>query len=311
MSSRKSSSPNNSSDFFIQLSQEKEEKPQPVRKSTRIAIGVIIGMLLGVVYGLVTQLTNSIFSPGVPFALYPFGLIGNMIVSIAVWAVIGCLCAWPNSAISGALLGSLSAGTMMIILALVSAPPVAPAAIVQFFSTSTNLFAFVLFALLTIPLLLLIRWAIEVQGELTHLPIWSWRRLRAPLAPCLLLGIVMSVLTLYDENVRQAMVDMNELIQTGLSASDITQIPDPLRSNQVNDFLLYAVPEYTLEHSYYDQYQRDLKAADNAGTVIVARFQNGWILACQFYLRHVTPHCKSYDLPKEAFDLIQKSRNGQ
>ena len=250
-----SSTTNNSADFFLQLSQGKQETPPPVQKSTRVITGLIMGMLLGLFYGLVTQFINSIFSPGVPFALYPFGLAGNIIASIVVWSIIGVVCAWPDSAITGAIVGCLAAAIAVIMMALAAKPPSTEPALAQFFSVSANLFSFLVFALLGIPLMLLVRWAIDVQGELALQPFWSWRRLRAPLAALVLLSVAMSILTLDDPNVQQAMVDMHGLIQKGLTASHAAQLPSALRANKVNDFLAHAIPNYTLEHTYEDQYQ--------------------------------------------------------
>jgi hypothetical protein len=295
------SSPNSSSDFFLRLSREKVETPQPVRKSTRIVTGLTMGVLLGLVYALVTQFINSIFSPDVPFALYPFGLAGNIVASLVIWGVVGVLCAWPDSSITGAVVGCLTTSAAVIMFALVAAPPTTESVMTQFFSTSASLFSFLVFALLNIPLMLLVRLAIDVQGELALQSLWSWRRLRAPLASFLLLGVVMSVLTLYDPNVRQAMVDMHVLIQKGRAVSDAAHLPSALRSVKVNDFLAHAGSNYTLEHTYDERYQRDLATVlDSGGIVIVARFQNGWILACQFDLKYDMPLCKSYEPPLQA-----------
>lgn len=185
-------------------------------------------------------------------------------------------------------------------LALIAAPPSAITTATRFFSVPANLLSFALFALLTTPLMLSVRWAIDIQIELASQPLWSWRRLRGPLAALLLLGAGMSVLTLYSEDVRQAMIQMHGLIQEGLTTSSKNDLPPALNTDDVHDFLVHAKSNYTLEQSYDDQYQRDFAATlSSDGPIILARFQNGWLLACRFSLQFKTLHCKSYELPTE------------
>jgi hypothetical protein len=287
----------NSANYFRRLSQQKEESPQPILKSTRITTGLIIGALLGTTYGFVTQFINSIFTPGVPYALYPFGPVGNLIASVVIWAGIGGLCAAPDSGTYGIMAGSLAmagVATIRIWTTLIQTEVWSFQAAI----TAGTLLSSVIAFLIGIPLMLVVRWAVEVQHELALKPLWAWHRLRAPLAAMALLGVVTGVFTLYPGDVRQGMRGMQALIEQGLNATRPDDFPAALRSDRITDFLTNATRSYTLEQSFDENLRKDVEtilySEFTASPLILARFSNGWQLVCLVNSQTKAARCRSY-----------------
>jgi len=96
------------------------------------------------------------------------------------------------------------------------------------------------------------------------------------------------------------MADLHALIQTGLSVSDVADLPPSLREeHDVTGFLDYATSDYTLESSSDLDLKDDLTApSEKYNLVILARFKSNWILACAYDETGNRSRCKSYVNPK-------------
>jgi len=292
--------PKDPTEFFRALSQEKHKAaPQPIKDSYPRFAGMLLGAALGFVYGLISQGINLVTMPGVPIAQYPFGLVVNCIIYIAGGALVGFACSYPKSSLNGVILGSITS-MVVILIQWWAAFATSLSGLFQtdFFVAVAPVglpFALGLLFLITVPLMLLLRWTIDIQSELSYRSVRSWERLRLPLV-ILTLSAVAGTLTLYPGNVRQAMSDMHELIQAGLSVSNATDLPRPLREeNEVIDFLAYAGSNYTLERGLDAVLRNDLSVLAEADSeVILARFDHDWTLACLYEPDTSRPICKSY-----------------
>jgi hypothetical protein len=96
------------------------------------------------------------------------------------------------------------------------------------------------------------------------------------------------------------MTDMHALIQTGLSASDVSNLPPSLWEEQgVAGFLDYATSDYTLEQSQDRELRDELSTPEEIYTlVIIARFKSNGILACAYDESGDRSRCKSYVAPE-------------
>ena len=68
--------------------------------------GLLFGAGLGLMFGVTSQLTNRILLPGIPLYQPPLGPLGNILASVLAGALLGVLCAWPQSSINGTFIAS-------------------------------------------------------------------------------------------------------------------------------------------------------------------------------------------------------------
>ena len=280
-------------DFFRDLARTKlapSERPRAVR--VRLS-GLLLGALMGLAYGLLSQSINEMLLPGVPLAHYPFGALGNCALAIGVGALIGILCGWPQGSINGALAGALAMTAALEARGvIINNLGIAQIARLDFAAITLAGAAVLLF--FTIPVALLLRWAIDSQFE-SRRPALSWPRLRGPLALAAL-ACGAGALAYYPGDTRHALRDMHALIQKGLKAASVAALPGPLRNeNKVIDFMLSASPRYTLEESEDPVLRRGLGWLSRANSVIiVARFEGGWTLVCLHERSGAAPECRSF-----------------
>ncbi len=283
-------------EFFHTLVEAKQvAAPKLIELSHPRLIGLILGTTLGLVYGFVSQVINVFLMPGVPFAQYPFGVLGNCVVIIISAAFISLVSIAPRSSVTGAFLGSAVAVLAALLQWwVVNAPPSTALFNMPFLNPLSPL-ALILVFMLFLPVLLFFRLAVTTLTESSYKPVWSWTRLRLPLVIFVLAGMV-GAFSLFPNHVRQAMTDMHALIQTGLSASNAGDLPPSLwQENGVTDFLSYASSDYILAPSESINLKSDLGASPKTYSLaVIARFKNNWILTCLYDVNGQRAHCKSY-----------------
>lgn len=266
------------------------EKPNAAK--VRLS-GLALGALAGLAYGLLSQSINEMLLPGIPLAHYPFGPIGNGAMAIGVGALVGLVCGWPQGSINGALAGAMA---MTIALeargVIINNLGIAQIARLEFAAVTLAGAAVVFF--FALPVALLLRWAIDSQFESRRSAL-SWARVKGPLALAAL-ACGAGALAYYPSDTRQALRDMNTLIQKGLKAATVSALPEPLRNeSKVIDFMLSASPRYTLEESEDPVLRRGLGWLSRTNSVIiVARFEGGWTLVCLHEQGGAAPECRSF-----------------
>ncbi len=285
-------SPNNSTDFFRSLSQNKVSTPPPLKPAHRKLTGAIIGLIIGIVYAFFSQMINKLSLPGVPYFQFPFGFTVNLVTSLATGLVIGFFCSTPQSSSNGVVVGSLA-----IVLAV----------ILQWWEVNRNnlttifqspwqiLWVFLIF-ILAIPIAMLVRFAIDIQLELSQEHFWAWKRVRAPLAILVLTAIVGSFATLPNHIIHD-LIDMNNLIQSGLTTSNSADLPNDLRSiDSSSSFLNYANADYSLDQNATNRLIEDLTNAQtqSGDEALIAHFNGGGVLACVYRLPEIRLVCRNF-----------------
>ena len=90
---------------------------------------------------------------------------------------------------------------------------------------------------------------------------------------------------------------MDRLLRAGLTAQRADALPALLRTEDVGDFLAQAQGSYTLEWTQKNlnrfRIPRPGRNFDDHA-VVLARFANGWQIACLFVAPTELPECKSY-----------------
>lgn len=261
--------------------------------AARRALGFALGTLLGLVYGAVSQGINRVVLPGVPLYQPPFGPFGNSMVIALVGAGLGLVTAWPAGGIQGTFLGSGVAAVIIVGVTFVGVniteqarAGVAVAAV------------FLLLPLvgMIVPALGFFRWILNRQIESAHEAIPSRRRAWGP-AAATLLTIGAAALSLYRGDARQELAALNTVLSAGGRAANSTDLPAALRTPEVGDFQTHAQSAYTLEWTQQNLNRfRIPRPGHNfdSHAVVVARFADGWRLACLFVAADEPPVCQSY-----------------
>ena len=280
-------------EFFRDLARTKLAPADRPRASRVGLTGLALGALAGLAYGLLSQSINELLLPGIPLAHYPFGPLGNCALAIVVGALVGGVCALPAGSINGALAGAL-AMTVALEARGVIINNLGIAQITRLDFAAVTLAGAATVLLFTLPVALLLRWAIDSQFESRRSAL-SWARLRGPLALAAL-ACGAGALACYPADTRLALRDMNSLIQKGLKAATVSALPEPLRNeSNVIDFMLSASSRYTLEESEDPVLRRGLGWLSRVNSVIiVARFEGGWTLVCLHERGGPAPECRSF-----------------
>jgi hypothetical protein len=144
----------------------------------------------------------------------------------------------------------------------------------------------------------LLRWIVnkQVEHRLDHIPLV--RRSLLPTAAIVILGVI-GATALYPAEGQQHIKEMNSFVQAGLRATNATDWP-PAFAHYTEAFQQHATPRYTLQWIRGDGLLR-WRIGQPAGfqpwqySIVAARFDTGWTLACLFMPDDSAPHCQAYD----------------
>ena len=139
--------------------------------------GLILGLISGLLFGLLSQGVNYLSLSGVNLYQPPFGPLANALMFTAIGGMLGAITCWAGGSVYGVLIGSLVAGLMLITSALLTtnlSRNLGPKVV--------GLIGFYLpFAASVVPLLSLLRIAVNQQRDYYEYRLLSWKRLRLPL----------------------------------------------------------------------------------------------------------------------------------
>ena len=259
----------------------------------RRVFGLALGALLGLVYGLTSQTINRIILPGIPLYQPPLGPAGNTLLIALLGALLGMVAAWPTGSIAGTFAASTVAAGLLTFVSFLSVRLTEK-------NTSGMIVAalFILLPLigLMVPLLGLFRWVVNKEMEARREAASTWRHLRAPLALIAVFAVI-GALSLFSPEARQELIAMDRLLRDGLAAQSADALPAALRTEDVGDFLGQAQGAYTLEWTQKNLNRFRIPRPGrnfDSHAVVLARFANGWQLACLFVAPAEPPECKSY-----------------
>lgn len=256
---------------------------------SRWIFGVAFGAWLGAVYALVSQAINWIYLPDIPLAPPSATPAGYIIEYIFLGALLGLICSIPENRYVGMLLGGGFSALWITILALRSVWGG------EFFSAALILLllTFMPLILLMVPIALIIRLGVDAQQVDPERP-YLWARRYIIPAFLTLVVVILGVLALYPKDQRAAFVYVHEMIQQGQQSSSFATLPEPLQD--VRGFMENARGSYQL--SWSDRVETFFGPVpvgpELSQFLIIARFENGYGLACVFSGNRPKPNCANY-----------------
>lgn len=264
------------------------------KQTYRRRTGIILGAILGLVFGIVSQGVNPILLTSIDLYLPPFGPAGNILLAAIVGASLGMLCAWMESSVPG-VLSAAAAGAVLMLAA-------------AFFSGSTPLmevpvttigfiFLFVPFTGMLIPVFILARTTINklTDSRLEKQPLAA--RWWLPLLVVAAAGAIGWSLV-YSPSARTVLTRNHQMLQQGLTAGSMAQMPAPLLGPEMEDFASHASQKFTL--AWDDKRLNAYAIPRPTGpeylmSVVIARFDNGWNVVCLYPTAESQPRCRSFD----------------
>jgi hypothetical protein len=257
--------------------------------------GLVLGMVLGLAYAIPSQAFNSLSLPAIPLYQPPFGALINILICAVLGGLVGLICAWPRGSLAGVLIAATSGSVFLLIAGSFYGGPMPSERIGRLAATLTVLLLPVvgfLGALFTA-----LRWIINKQVEY-HSDRVSW--LRRLVIPILVVGVVvgLSAAVVYPPEGQLRIKEMNALIQAGLQAGDAASVP-PAFAKFGETFKQHATPNYSLQWITSDliEWRTGLPAGYQEWqlSIVVARFEDGWLVACIFSPDEAPAHCRAYD----------------
>jgi len=269
-----------------------------VLPSYRRSFGLLLGALIGLTIGLVTQGINHILMPGVPLYQPPFGAWINGLLCFALACVLGILTSWSNTSAIGVFLSSLF-GALVISASTMASGQTDAAA------QSQKAFALILISgsviASLVPVLVIFRWIVNREETartetLAGFKIPVLRRWALPVLLVIIAGSL-SLTAMQNKMARAVLVNMHDLIQSGLQAQTQDALPEPLRSQAVSRFLEQGQGTYLLEWDKDDlnRYYVSRPSTDlTRQSTVIAHYSNGYLLVCKFPDETGQPRCKDF-----------------
>ncbi len=279
------------------------EMPYP---SYRRWFGLLIGTITGFAYALISQGINHVIMPGIPLYQPPFGAFGNILLFTCIGTAIGAATALMESGAASVLWSSLLGALFMAVATMltgrnesVSWSHRAAAIILIFMPTA---------GALAVPLIVF-RWIISREEQAyreTHAGLLAFRQqpglrrlLRRNALPVglVLLAAVLGLTAMYNDFGQAVTPQMHRLIQQGMQAQSREALPAAIQPPDVGQFRERAEGPYTLQWDKDEKNQFAIpRPASNMGdqSTVIARFANGYLLACMFPGKTATPTCRDF-----------------
>jgi hypothetical protein len=258
----------------------------------RRLLGTLFGATMGGVYALVSQYINRILLSGISLYAPPPGLLGSILLTVLLGALIGLLTSWPESSLLGIFLGGLAGAVMMVIATYFNVLGNSQAFGMMYF---TVIYTFLPMIVIAMPVSASIRWSMHSLVPVDpSIPI-NLKKTIWPALVTLAITCLVGGLSLYSGQVRADISQLDAMLQTGLKVSTAATLPKPLQT--VNGFLVNAQGSYSFEWADGpDAFQgaRPATASDLGQGTVTVRFKNGFTFVCLFIPKASNPVCEAH-----------------
>ncbi len=253
----------------------------------RRLLGLISGAALGLVYSLTANLINSIILPEIQF-FYPWpGPVLLIIGSSIVAGIIGLITAWSEETFIGILISAFFGALVSSIYtwAVQGIPSVY--LILTFMVFLPRLFLYV-------PLGIAVQWILRQWQRVMLTDHRNWGKLTVPVI-CIFLAFLFGAFTLYAREIRYALTTTKLMVQQGMKADSVQDLPGPLQS--VSGFVDYAQGEFSLEVSLEPDrlpVQQPIAEYGKIVSLIIVHHDNGFLYGCIYTPPREVPVCGNF-----------------
>lgn len=261
------------------------------RRRFRRILGVSWGLGLGLIIGLFSQCINPLLVPAVTFYQPPFGAVVNIVLAVFIGGLVGLATTWPTSTPNGVLLGAVTGGLLLGTAVFISAQTNGGLALGGKASLGLLLLPM---AGLAVPVTLIFRLIINRSEEARRDPPHAWQTIGLP-AILAVVAMLIGLTNIVPAAGRVELLATKQLIDENMGA---TSLPIPLRRPFVRDFTTRAQGNYLLEWTDRDLNRfaipRGSMENEAEHAVVVARFENGYWLACLYENVQDVPTCRDW-----------------
>jgi hypothetical protein len=253
--------------------------------------GAFVGAWLAVVYAFVSVEINRSALPDIPLPEPSGGAFGYFLEYFAAGALLGLIACWTENKWSGVVIGAVVGAAAVFFLPWKNALSSGTFVLGAIFLTITTFLPLVLFIL---PVTLVVRQTVErlptrLEGSL------SLSRLGWPLGATAV-AILLGSFALYPQEVQDGFKTTQRLVQLGLKATSVSELPLPLKD--IQNWFPNANGKYTLEWS--EETERFMGPAQvtsftHSDFLIVVHFSNKFAFACIFAPTVKTPSCANFE----------------
>jgi len=253
--------------------------------ASRRQIGLLLGLVLGAGFSVTSNLINKWTHPDIPMFVQWPGTFALIATSIVLFGLLGMTAAWPDESLPGVILTGL-AGSLITSLW------------IAFTETANRTGTFIVLFVVFLPRVffyapfgVLIRWLL---GRLEYRPFRQVAPARR-LVPVIVSFVVFTLFGLtarYPEEVNLSLTRMEALLQEGMQASSIDELPKPLKT--VTGFTSKAKGNYTYAIGRDPDVlpvQRPIVEYGELEPFIIIQFENGFRFGCVFSPPYVVPAC--------------------
>jgi hypothetical protein len=255
--------------------------------------GTLLGIAMGLVFGLVSQCANLIALPGIPLYQPPMGPVLNTLLDAAVGGALGLVTTWSLSSTAGIFAGAAAAALITAASLLITGTTLPNQSAARILSVA---FLTLPIAAAFVPVTGIFRWMVNKQEEVRDEPIFSLGRIGLPVLAVVVAGVV-GVFGLYPARARLMLPRMHAMLQTAAGASEPAGLPAPFQPDDVDEFISRGSGYYELlwDRDESNKFAIPRLASTPSGQgVIVAHFDNGYLVACLWSNFETEPECRDY-----------------
>lgn len=268
-----------------------DETRMIARRKYRRKLGCLLGLGVGLLIGLTSQAINPLLVPSVSLYQPPFGAALNILLATVIGVALGLATTWPTGSANGILLGAAAAALMMGAALFIESEVAGMMGMGQGASLGLLLLPM---AGMILPVTLIFRLAVNRSEEVRRDARHAWQAVGLPVA-VLLAAVSIGFTGVLPAAGRAELLATRQLIDEN---EGMASLPSPLQPPYVHSFTTRAQGEYTLEWTKYNLNRfvipRGSLKNEAQHAVAVARFKNGYYLACLYEYPGDTPICRDW-----------------
>ena len=263
-------------------------------------MGCLVGGLVGLCFVLTSMLVRTLVLPDVPLYYSPLGFAGNTLLGLAAGVLLGLVSAWTDPSPPGPIIAAASGAVVFLVVGFITGMTplfMVPATLV------TTIFLMLPFGAMLLPLTAALRVAVN---QWTDYRKYSSLQPRRWFMTVLLIALAFGAgnLSRYNPTARIMLQRTQATIQAGLRSTSADTLPASLRGPEMVDFIGSASANFQLEWTNQNliiyQIPRPPMSEADMG-VVIAHFDNGWVLACLYPNTELDARCRGFDeIPRPA-----------